>query len=670
MRLTLRTLLAYLDDTLEPAEARQIGKKLADSPAAQEIVERLKQVTRRRRLTAPPIAGAEPALDANTVAEYLDNELDANSVTEFEESCLNSDLLLAEVAAAHQILTLVLGEPALVPPTARLRMYRLVKGPESLPNRKPTFHVLGQGVFAHDLAQADDNDDTLLLGFSSSGSGGARRWLVPLAAICLLVGAGLALWISLWPESTGLVKRVPPSEIRNEIQADPGKTAVIEANSANKGTEPVIVEQPAKPAEPPANVANKVEPNPPTPATSRPGIPKLPNTERRELGRAVLLKSAPSILLERQADKPPFRRVPAESRISSMDYLVSLPGCKTELRLDSGMAIQLWGNLPESSRIPVLESAVVLHACSGQIDAEFTLDHGRVVLVNRKSVGPVQVRVRFREEAWDITLVEPGTEVGVELFGSCEPYTREAGGGESPQDLIVMTLAGEASLKIGYEQYLLPQAHLFAWDNIAGPSRIARALPKLPDWYTGKGAAVPGARNFGPALEELSKRASVKTIDVALAETMHDGDAVSRVLAIRCLAALGDMAALLDALADDKRPDMREAAVESLKHLLGFGTRNDNDLLRQARLKNYSEGQMLTILQLLHGFTPQDWANPATRGLTADFLMHERTAIRQLAHSILIAQVPEGKSIAYDAGAEPRKRERGADEWRMLVLRR
>jgi len=32
---------------------------------------------------------------------------------------------------------LVLGEPALVPPTAKSRMYGLVKGPESIPFRKP-----------------------------------------------------------------------------------------------------------------------------------------------------------------------------------------------------------------------------------------------------------------------------------------------------------------------------------------------------------------------------------------------------------------------------------------------------------------------------------------------------------------------------------------------------
>ena len=51
MRLTLRTLLAYLDDALDPAQAKVIGQKLAESPSALELVERIRKVTRRRGLS-------------------------------------------------------------------------------------------------------------------------------------------------------------------------------------------------------------------------------------------------------------------------------------------------------------------------------------------------------------------------------------------------------------------------------------------------------------------------------------------------------------------------------------------------------------------------------------------------------------------------------------------
>src|SRR6266545_5484894 len=43
-QLTLRTLLAYIDDTLEPAMARQLGAKVAESDLAQELIEKIKRV--------------------------------------------------------------------------------------------------------------------------------------------------------------------------------------------------------------------------------------------------------------------------------------------------------------------------------------------------------------------------------------------------------------------------------------------------------------------------------------------------------------------------------------------------------------------------------------------------------------------------------------------------
>src|SRR4051812_28022200 len=121
MRLTLRTLLAYLDDTLEPAQARLIGQKVAESSVAQDLIERIKKVTRRRGLANPPTSGPSK-LDPNTVAEYLSDQLGAEQTTEVEETCLHDDTYLAEVAACHQILTLMLSEPAVVPPVARRRM--------------------------------------------------------------------------------------------------------------------------------------------------------------------------------------------------------------------------------------------------------------------------------------------------------------------------------------------------------------------------------------------------------------------------------------------------------------------------------------------------------------------------------------------------------------------
>ena len=65
--------------------------------AAQQLVERIKQVTRRRRLTTPPVTGPSN-IDPNTVADYLDNAVSPEQASEVEQICLACTEMEREVA--------------------------------------------------------------------------------------------------------------------------------------------------------------------------------------------------------------------------------------------------------------------------------------------------------------------------------------------------------------------------------------------------------------------------------------------------------------------------------------------------------------------------------------------------------------------------------------------
>ena len=445
MRLTLRTLLAYLDDTLEPQEIREIGQKVAESDAAQELVARIKQVTRRRRLTTPPPGGPNAKFDANIMAEYLDNELSSELVAELEKTCLESDVHLAEVASCHQILTLVLGEPALVPPTARERMYGLVRGREAIPFRKARSRD-GTG----DGESGDrDADDPLLPGLPSSR--GWLLWALPLAAVLVLAALAIAVWQAWPPAPAPAVAKINPTPA--DAPLDPGKVTPPPTPPKDTPQTPpgdTAVNPPTTPMNPPPMNPPMNPPSPPVPAAPPDERPKPPSKVRASVGAYLPPpRDESSILVQRQTDQPGWKRLAAgKSDVFSTDDLVSLPGYNSELALgaDGGAHVLLHGQTPQfavrpsldylrerAARTPnyppapginmdyLMESAVRLHQPEVGFDADLTLDRGRIYLSNHraKDKDPVKVRLRFADEVWDLTLLntEKGdAEVGVDLI--------------------------------------------------------------------------------------------------------------------------------------------------------------------------------------------------------------------------------------------------------------
>lgn len=104
MKLTLRTLIAFLDGTIDEDSAAELRKKIKETPPIQDLIKRIRDVVAQAQLPAPKPMGRGPESNPNYPSEYLDGTLDVEKVAEYEKLLLGSDPLLAEIAEVHQIL--------------------------------------------------------------------------------------------------------------------------------------------------------------------------------------------------------------------------------------------------------------------------------------------------------------------------------------------------------------------------------------------------------------------------------------------------------------------------------------------------------------------------------------------------------------------------------------
>jgi hypothetical protein len=709
--LTLRTLLAYLDDTLEPAQAKLIGQKVAESDAAQELVARIKQVTRRRRLTTPP-AGPGAKTDPNIIAEYLDNNLSSEQLAEVEEICLASDVHLAEIAACHQILTLVLGEPALVPPTSRQRMYGLVKGPEAIPFRKPPGAT--EGGDGQDEGQ--EADETLRLGLPAYSRRGTQR--------LALIGGGLALVALL---AFAVWNVLPPSPRQTEKKTD---GAAAKADDGSRVERPADGSGPKDrpPADKPMDkkagsdssprdkgkdgaVKDKKEGTKTDKSATDGGkrikdktSPEMPLPSAAAWRHARYVPPAPrepaSILLRRkQGDDEWVRREPKRPEVEIGDTLVSLPGYRSEVQLDNGLLLTLWGDLPELSLVtPFLESMVELND-PGQFALDLRLDHGRIVITNQKQA-EARVRVHFAnpttaagKDMWEIVL-KGEARVAVELWGrydSDTPFTLDEKKRLGPQtELYLFVLKGRADVIVDEIRRQLeapaaggpepqPALGLIFWrstSGVTGPIKITG----LPDWALHRYPPLPEkmdpkAKSYYrdlrgamiTALDEVSTSMSGRKVESGLLDELKSKDPVHRALAVRCFGAINDLSNLLDGLVDPLFSEVRFAAIEDLRHWIGRHKDNDTKLYNALLDKRYPKAEAGSIMRLLHSFSEKQRSSPELYSRLIDSLIQDNPAIRVLAHWHLVRLVPGGGKIKYDPMGDSETLEKGYDAWKRLV---
>ncbi|MCI0684048.1 MAG: HEAT repeat domain-containing protein [Gemmataceae bacterium] len=680
MRLTLRTLLAYLDDTLEPAQARLIGQKIAESAQAQDVIKLIQQVTRRRRITTPPDGGPGGKLDANTLGEYLDNAISPEQAAEVEEICLASDTHLAEIAACHQILSLILGEPALVPPPATQRMYGLVKGPEAIPFRKPPAST---ARVDQEISEGRDVDDTLRLGIAPvTGKNRGNPWLLVLGGI----GAACLLIVAVWQILRGREEGTPePAGNNAVVQVEPKPPIIEEKKGAGDEKK-----QPHEENDKKEKKDDKKSDEVPLPEVKLPAVAidvpwAPPSGAIKAAGKVASDPKDPGILVQYLADKSAWERIgPKDPNVVTGRPLISLPAAKSVIELESGLQLALVGSVfPELFYpIPLYESSVELHA-NDQLDLDLTLRRGRIRVLSPER--QARVRVRYdnptqpnQNDFFDITLTAPGTEVLVDRW-SFPPNEKFFRNPKDPNRVgpvastTCVVLSGSVHLRANDVTLPLsapPGPALIFWSSVKGLDRPVD-MKVLPDGLKSLPPLPPGIepRDRAEALrarDDLQQQTLTKAVDVALAEALKSPNPGVRRLAVHGLGAVDDISGLLEQLEQETAPDLRLRAIEALRHWLASGRDHDYKLYDALKDK-YRTIEAETIVTLLHGLNDKDLMNPDTYDLLISYLTHPQLPVRELAYWHLFQLVPAGQKIRYNAAGDAASRRQAQTAWRALI---
>jgi hypothetical protein len=606
MRLTLRTLLAWLDDTLPAAEVRQIGQQVAESPFAQELVERIHRVTRRRRLTVPTDVGAD-GTDPALVASYLDNELSPEQVAEFEKRCLTSDVHLAEVASVHQILSLI-GQKAKVPEDARLRMYRLVKGREALgtngaraaapPKREPA---------AAPLPPWTPPEPAKRPVWERYG---------PMAAVC---GFLLLLVWSAWSlvprskkanDSTLVLTKneVPPAEKRAAQPAAAPVSDIAGPQAAPSTTAPAEPTHPQAEPAPDEKGAEAIASNQPA---GKPAVKKkAANRGGTELpaGAVASVGKGDGIVLRWNETNRGWERLAPGAGLRADDRVVGLPPFRNQIVLD-GALIELFG-----------DAEIHLRAPKDREVGRFDLLNGRVVVRAEAPTTPLGVGFGGKLVSLKLPAGEP---VGLERVN------RRAPGDEAPAPASLRIYASEGDVRVDVGRLSESLAGPVAID-FQPPDRLSDRLQVPPmqwDWVT---ETQPNAMNqeigkqFG---QYFSKPEDSPMTSIMLA--LEDEQEPVRQLAIAALGATDSIDEVVAALSN---PDaaVRRAGIGVLRLYHARGVEADQQV-RKALARFGGDDWAAAVDKLLKGFTTKEEKEEATYAHLVALLKHKEVAVRELA---------------------------------------
>ena len=376
MRLTLRTLLSWKDGMVDAAAAEDFAARVGSNESARRLAERIDEVASRPALPAPAPDAAGFTADANTTAEYLDNVLEPGRLAEFERACFQSDVLLAETSATHEMLASWWRQPpAELPASSRRRLLAAARA--RLQPDEP--------------ATADEPDFTSVAPsrprLAASPPPRAAAPARAPASAWLLVGTALLLLVALvavlgWSLSRGSRRPADRREVAARPADEPARADVPAAVNAASGDAPaaaavaVAVEPgPAPAAEPKPEPAPEPEPEPPQPAAVVDEATSAPAPPERVVAAPVgdVPVSAPAaaaVAATVPAAMPPVagdRRVPQGDALAIAAPAVPPPAAAPS----PPVAPAAPANPPAAPLATVVGPAVLLHRPSAAAQAEW-----------------------------------------------------------------------------------------------------------------------------------------------------------------------------------------------------------------------------------------------------------------------------------------------------------
>jgi hypothetical protein len=384
--------------------------------------------------------------------------------------------------------------------------------------------------------------------------------------------------------------------------------------------------------------------------------------------------SATGSMVRRTGPDKPWQPVAKDEDLHAGEMIVGQAGAVIASS-NGAVRFTLQTDLEGKSPYPIIETGVRLGQPSKGMDLDLTLDRGRIDLTNTREQGAARIRLHVRQDSWDLTLAEAGSDIAVELYGRWPrgvPFNREPNPKEAPTaNVVFLVLKGKVYLAHKGIEHILaapPGPAMISWDSVHGQDETAQALKDLPPWAMPEDEDSPVVKARRATRLRFRKALVGKTPEAALDELVDSDNPDDRTMAVFAMGALDDLSGLGKALRQSKHPDVWDNGVIALRHWIGRGPGQDQILYKRLiEVGKFSPVDAETVMQLLHSYGETELARPETYETLIDYLDHDNLAIRGLAYWHLSRLVPAGKEFGYQAQAPKEERDAAVKKWRKLI---